>query len=170
MTTLCLRYAILTRTHYTHIHTHQHTHTHTHTHTPTHTYTHTHTHTHQHTHTQTHIHTTHYYTDAVHTQGDTSKQHTTQQKKIAAADIHAMWYPTVRRSILCMSKLYRCIEVSSHNSRVSIGSRGCSRCWNTPCFRYHSIGSPYKCILMIIIASLELNIFLCLYQLMPYTC
>ncbi|XP_065889132.1 conserved oligomeric Golgi complex subunit 3-like [Dysidea avara] len=41
-------------------------------------------------------------------EGDATKQ--IHHKKIAVVDIHAMWYPTVRRSILCMSKLYRCIE------------------------------------------------------------
>ena len=95
-----------------------HAHTRTYTHACTRTRTHTHTQTciHTRTHTYTHTHTHNVNTDAD-TQGDASKQqHTVQQKKVAAADIHAMWYPTVRRSILCMSKLYRCIEVSPPNT------------------------------------------------------
>uniref|UniRef100_A0A8C6U2W6 Conserved oligomeric Golgi complex subunit 3 n=1 Tax=Neogobius melanostomus TaxID=47308 RepID=A0A8C6U2W6_9GOBI len=32
------------------------------------------------------------------------------QTSISPADLHGMWYPTVRRTLVCLSKLYRCIE------------------------------------------------------------
>lgn len=35
------------------------------------------------------------------------------QTSISPADLHGMWYPTVRRTLVCLSKLYRCIDVSS---------------------------------------------------------
>lgn len=34
------------------------------------------------------------------------------QASISPADLHGMWYPTVRRTLVCLSKLYRCIDVS----------------------------------------------------------
>lgn len=33
------------------------------------------------------------------------------QASISPADLHGMWYPTVRRTLVCLSKLYRCIDV-----------------------------------------------------------
>ncbi|XP_056436220.1 conserved oligomeric Golgi complex subunit 3 [Gadus chalcogrammus] len=32
------------------------------------------------------------------------------QASISPADLHGMWYPTVRRTLVCLSKLYRCID------------------------------------------------------------
>ncbi|RXN21111.1 conserved oligomeric Golgi complex subunit 3 [Labeo rohita] len=32
------------------------------------------------------------------------------QSTVSPADLHGMWYPTVRRTLVCLSKLYRCID------------------------------------------------------------
>jgi hypothetical protein len=34
------------------------------------------------------------------------------KKHMSPADTHGMWYPTLRRTLICLSKLYRCVDVN----------------------------------------------------------
>jgi len=36
---------------------------------------------------------------------------------MSPADLHGMWYPTVRKTLICLSKLSRCIDVSTLRTR-----------------------------------------------------
>lgn len=48
------------------------------------------------------------------------------QASISPADLHGMWYPTVRRTLVCLSKLYRCIDVSPVHFSQMVLSYSCS--------------------------------------------
>lgn len=42
----------------------------------------------------------------------------------APVDHQAMWYPTVRRTLLCLSKLYRCVERATFEGLAQEALRG----------------------------------------------
>jgi hypothetical protein len=34
------------------------------------------------------------------------------KSNLSPADAHGMWYPTLKRTLICLSKLFRCLDVS----------------------------------------------------------
>ncbi|XP_023377570.1 conserved oligomeric Golgi complex subunit 3 [Pteropus vampyrus] len=42
--------------------------------------------------------------------GSAGSLSTRPQTTLSPADLHGMWFPTVRRALVCLSKLYRCID------------------------------------------------------------
>ncbi|XP_052004439.1 conserved oligomeric Golgi complex subunit 3-like isoform X1 [Xyrauchen texanus] len=47
------------------------------------------------------------------------------QSSVSPADLHGMWYPTVRRTLVCLSKLYRCIDRSVFQGLSQEALSGC---------------------------------------------
>lgn len=45
-----------------------------------------------------------------------------KQNRLSPQDQHGMWYPTLKRTLICLSKLYRCLDVKSilkfHHMRI----------------------------------------------------
>ncbi|XP_071951133.1 conserved oligomeric Golgi complex subunit 3-like [Antedon mediterranea] len=44
---------------------------------------------------------------------------------LSPADLHGMWYPTVRRTLVCLSKLYRCIDKAIFQGLSQEGLHAC---------------------------------------------
>jgi hypothetical protein len=67
-------------------------------------------------------------TSASESEGEGGKSHPPPKAPpLAPADHHAMWYPTVRRALLCLSKLYRCVERSTFEGLAFEALRECVR-------------------------------------------
>uniref|UniRef100_A0ABI7ZS95 Conserved oligomeric Golgi complex subunit 3 n=1 Tax=Felis catus TaxID=9685 RepID=A0ABI7ZS95_FELCA len=52
--------------------------------------------------------------------GSTESLNPRPQTTISPADLHGMWYPTVRRTLVCLSKLYRCIDIAPFHTEFTI--------------------------------------------------
>ncbi|XP_030837446.1 conserved oligomeric Golgi complex subunit 3 [Strongylocentrotus purpuratus] len=52
---------------------------------------------------------------------------------LSPADLHGMWYPTVRRTLVCLSKLYRCIDKSIFQGLSQEILQSCIHSLNVAC-------------------------------------
>jgi len=43
------------------------------------------------------------------------KPTTNSANSTSPIDQHCLWYPTVKRTVMCLSKLYKCLDVSKNN-------------------------------------------------------
>ena len=46
---------------------------------------------------------------------DTDLLKEANNKHTSPADAHGMWFPTLKRTLICLSKLFRCLEVKNKN-------------------------------------------------------
>ena len=54
---------------------------------------------------------------------DTDLLKEANNKHTSPADAHGMWFPTLKRTLICLSKLFRCLEVKHTNIFMHSKSR-----------------------------------------------
>ena len=88
-------------------------------------------------------------TSASENESESSKPHPSPNvTPLAPADHHAMWYPTVRRTLLCLSKLYRCVERSTFEGLAFDALRECVKSLEkaSAMITAKKVGSCFHCV------------------------